>query len=131
MKDIDTINSFISLRASGFTYKDIQEEIDVSKPTLVKWNKLYKHDIERTSKYLFCQLFAQNLIENKNQIILNTDILIKYLDEEVKDTIDKKNVKRAYEYLSKKFMREFKSINFSLTKYGKIKEVTFNFFGED
>ncbi|MFZ1290130.1 MAG: hypothetical protein WAR79_08565 [Melioribacteraceae bacterium] len=127
MYDIDKINVFISLRASGFTYKEIQEEIGVAKPTLVKWNKKYEDEIESTSKYAFCKLFGQGLIEDKDQIMLYTDILIKNNDDEFDELLDQKYVNKALDYLEKKFKNEIKSIGFSLTKYGKIKFVTYNF----
>ncbi|MBK7107098.1 MAG: helix-turn-helix domain-containing protein [Ignavibacteriae bacterium] len=131
MHDFDKISVFISLRASGFTYKEIQEEIGVTKPTLVKWNKKYEDEIESTSKFAFCKLFGQELIEDKNQIMLYTDILIKSNNEEYDELLDQKYVNKALDYLEKKFKNEIKSIGFTLTKYGKIKVVTYNFINEE
>ena len=39
MKDTETKQRFIELRAQGWSYARISEEIKVSKPTLVEWSK--------------------------------------------------------------------------------------------
>ena len=38
--------NFISLRAKGNSFDSIAKEIEVSKPILIEWNKIYKEEIE-------------------------------------------------------------------------------------
>jgi transposase len=37
---------FIELRAAGQSYNKISEQLNVSKPTLIKWSKEYRNEIE-------------------------------------------------------------------------------------
>ncbi|KQC14360.1 MAG: hypothetical protein APR63_14490 [Desulfuromonas sp. SDB] len=47
MKDINTKEKFIELRAKGYSYPRISELIGVSERLLVEWNKEFKEDISR------------------------------------------------------------------------------------
>ena len=38
-------DEFIRLRAEGMSYKQISEQIGISKPTLIKWSKQFNNDI--------------------------------------------------------------------------------------
>jgi transposase len=58
MKDKQKQEKFIELRAKGLSFNKIAEEIDVSKPTLIKWSRdLYKEIAN------FEYLETQSLIE--------------------------------------------------------------------
>jgi hypothetical protein len=46
MKDSDKKKEFIELRAKDWSYQRISDEIGVSKPTLIKWDKEFKYEIE-------------------------------------------------------------------------------------
>jgi len=45
MKDNETKQKFIELRASGYSYDKIAKELNVSKQTLIKWSAKLEHDI--------------------------------------------------------------------------------------
>ncbi len=45
MKDQNTIDKFIALRADGWSYDKISQELKVSKQTLINWGRKYRHDI--------------------------------------------------------------------------------------
>lgn len=45
MKDTDVHNQFIELRAKGWSYARIAEELNVSKQTLIEWGRQHKIDI--------------------------------------------------------------------------------------
>lgn len=58
MKDLQTKEKFIELRAQGFSFDKISREIGISKPTLIKWNQEYTQEI---SNLIF--FHSENLIE--------------------------------------------------------------------
>lgn len=45
-KDIETHEKFIELRAKGHSYQHISEQLNVSKPTLIKWAHFHEVDIK-------------------------------------------------------------------------------------
>lgn len=45
MKDLQTKEKFIELRARGLSFNKIAEEIEVSKPTLLKWSSEFSEEI--------------------------------------------------------------------------------------
>jgi hypothetical protein len=46
MKDQETVQRFIQLRASGWSFSRISEELKVSKPTLIQWSRLHQFEIQ-------------------------------------------------------------------------------------
>jgi len=46
MKDQETIDQFIALRASGKSYASISETLNISKPTLIDWGRKYQFLIQ-------------------------------------------------------------------------------------
>lgn len=46
MTDTETIARFILLRAQGWSFNQIATELNVSKPTLIKWSRQHQFDIQ-------------------------------------------------------------------------------------
>jgi len=46
MKDLETKEKFIELRAEGWSYGRIAMELSVSKPTLISWSREFQMEIE-------------------------------------------------------------------------------------
>lgn len=46
MKDFSVKNSFVELRANGWSFDRISKKLNVSKPTLIKWQNDLEDDIE-------------------------------------------------------------------------------------
>jgi hypothetical protein len=46
MKDQETKQRFIELRAAGLSFARIAEELKVSKPTLIQWSRLHQFEIQ-------------------------------------------------------------------------------------
>ena len=127
MKDIDTIEHFISLRAAGCIYKEITAEIGVSRPTLVKWNKKYNYAIEQAEKDMFLELFSQTIQLNEEQMLSDAYIIRKY-DKLSDNTQWAEEVKsRALDRLSKIFLNKMENIQLTITKTDRIKTIKFNF----
>lgn len=58
MKDVSSKEKFIELRAQGLSFDKISKEINVSKPTLIKWNQEYSKEV---ANIVFFN--SENLIE--------------------------------------------------------------------
>ncbi len=46
MKDQETVQKFIGLRAQGWTYARLMAELNVSKPTLIDWSRKHQFHIQ-------------------------------------------------------------------------------------
>jgi len=46
MKDKETIQQFITLRAQGWSFARIAESLKVSKPTLIQWGRRHQFEIQ-------------------------------------------------------------------------------------
>jgi hypothetical protein len=62
---------FVKLRAMEYTYPEICGELNISKPTAVKWGKLYSEEINRVQKKLLTDMFTNRIIEQEHGVIVN------------------------------------------------------------
>jgi len=99
MKSREIIEKFIALRALGETYDEIKIELEVSKPTLVRWGREFKEEITLLRQALTKRL-VEKIVENNeetiNIIAINLGIIFtrKGLDDKVKRKIGLKSGKR-------------------------------------
>lgn len=68
---------FIEMRASGVTYEEISESLDVSRTTLHKWNKEFRNQIKETKDVLNKTLLEQFELAEKTKL----ELLTKKLNE--------------------------------------------------
>jgi len=59
MKDTKIKEKFIELRAEGLSFDRIAQELDVSKPTLMKWAKEFENEISELMFIEFESLFER------------------------------------------------------------------------
>jgi len=59
MKDTKTKEKFIQLRAEGLSFDRIAQELDTSKPTLMKWAKEFENEISELMFIEFELLFER------------------------------------------------------------------------
>ncbi len=59
MKDIKVKERFIELRAEGLSFDRIAQELDASKPTLMKWAKEFENEISELMFIEFESLFER------------------------------------------------------------------------
>jgi len=127
MKDYDTIKDFIKLRGAGCTYSEITDKIDVSRPTLVKWNKEYRDEIDDYEKYVFSDLYARHIVLDLPSIHINTTHL-KQINEIDRPTEWEMEVhKRALAKLDKRFLKNIKSVSLKFSNSDRIKEIKIEF----
>ena len=131
MKDYQTIKNFIKLRATGFTYSEITDKIDISRPTLVKWNKEYWEEIEDYRKFLFADLYSRHIVFELSTITINASKLKQFKEIERPTQFEREVADRAMERLDKRFLKRVKSLNLSFSDSNRIKEIKVNFFEED
>ncbi len=71
MSKLDTKTEFIKLRAMEYTYPEICGELGISKPTAIKWGKLYSDEINNVQKKLLTSIFTDRIIEQEHGLIVN------------------------------------------------------------
>ena len=67
-KDNETKQKFIELRASGLSFDKISKDIDVSKPTLIKWNNEFDKQISELQFIEFEALAEQHGLTKKARV---------------------------------------------------------------
>jgi transposase len=68
VKTTDTKEKFIELRAEGLSFDKIAIKINVSKPTLIKWDKEYSKEISKLKEIRF-EKILETYQANKEQRI--------------------------------------------------------------
>ena len=71
MNKLELKAEFIKLRAKEYTYPEICFELNISKPTAIKWGKLYAEEINHVQKNLLTAMFASRIIEQEHGLIVN------------------------------------------------------------
>ena len=72
---------FIELRAQGFSFDKIVQELGISKPTLLKWSQEYNKEIANLTYFQLEATFAQFHLEKQARVESMATILSKALEE--------------------------------------------------
>lgn len=70
MKDLETKNRFVELRAVGMSYQQIAKDLSVSKPTLIEWGKELAEQIHNYKTIELEALFEKYLVAKEQRIKL-------------------------------------------------------------
>lgn len=105
---------FIQLKAEGYTLNSISKTLDVSKATLIEWNKQFKGQIERCKNEMLEELFQKYAI-NKIAYIKELGETLRKIDNEIeqKDFSDVKADKliemkiKCLELLKKEYVQPY------------------------
>lgn len=87
------IEKFIELRAKGLSFDRIAEETGTSKPTLLKWNKLYGKELEQAQYFELQALLQQYGLMRKNRVE-GVSILLQAVIEEMKKRAGNESLSR-------------------------------------
>lgn len=87
------IEKFIELRAQGLSFDRIAEETGTSKPTLLKWNKLYGKELEQAQYFELQALLQQYGLMRKNRVE-GVSILLQAVIEEMKKRAGNESLSR-------------------------------------
>ena len=102
MNKFELKSKFIKLRAQEYTYPEICIELNISKPTAIKWGNLYSEEINRVQKKLLVDIFTDEIIEQEHGIIVN----IKEL-KRLRENNPQKNFPRINSRISSKLEKVF------------------------
>ena len=75
MKTIEQKEKFVQLRAQGFSYDKISEELEVSKNTLLKWNGEFLQEIKEAEFHEFDNLLNEYKVHRKKRFEQNCKLL--------------------------------------------------------
>ena len=68
MKDTDKQKKFIELRGKNWSFQRISKEIDVSKTTLIKWNKEFTYEIANINQMELEALYEEHKMNREQQL---------------------------------------------------------------
>ena len=68
MKDQETVEKFIELRAEDKSYDKISELLNVSKPTLIEWGKKHKAKINELQSIRFEQILEKYKLTQEDRL---------------------------------------------------------------
>jgi len=74
-KTIEQKEQFIQLRAKGFSYDKITEQLEVSKNTLLKWNGEFLEEIQEAEFHELDNLLNQYSVHRKKRFEQNCKLL--------------------------------------------------------
>ncbi len=120
MKTYMDKENFIKLRAQGFSYDKIASELDISKPTLIKWNEECRNEIANLRYFELESLITQYGIAKKARIEVLAILLEKVLDELRDRSFEEVPVKDLMLLLSQldaKIKSEFSSCQYFTDSY--------------
>ena len=92
-KSTEEVEKFIELRAKGLSFDRIAEETGTSKPTLLKWNKLYGKELEQAQYFELQALLQQYGLMRKNRVE-GVSILLQAVIEEMKKRAGNESLSR-------------------------------------
>jgi len=75
LKTIEQKEKFVQLRAQGFSYDKIAEELEVSKNTLLKWNGEFLSEIKEAEFHEFDNLLNEYKVHRKKRFEQNCKLL--------------------------------------------------------
>jgi len=124
MKSRRTIEHFIELRALGKSYDEIVKKTGISKPTLIKWGKIYIEEIEIVKQTLTTKLAER--IAKRNADVLNSiaESLKRVMkDKKSSEKIKTKFINRSYRRLGDIFKVKVKDVELGINSEGEIERV--------
>ena len=114
MKKEELKYKFIELRAAGYTYERICNEIKITKPTAIKWGKIFSQEIERQQKYLISDIFSERIVEQEQGIMVRLEQFRRKgkmnLSKKMSSRFDNKILKG----LEKIFIKKIKAVHLKL-----------------
>lgn len=115
MKKEELKYKFIELRAMGHTYEKICKELNITKPTAIKWAKLLSEEIAQQQRHLVAKIFSERIYEHEQGVLIRMEQFRRKryskLSRKLSDKIDKK----LFKGLEKIFLKKIKAIHLKMT----------------
>ena len=106
MKKEELKYKFIEMRALGYTYEKICEQLKITKPTAIKWGKSLSEEIAEQRRHLIAKIFSERIFEQEQGVLIRMEQFRRKrgrkLNQKLSDKIDKKLLKG----LEKIFLKE-------------------------
>ncbi len=106
---------FIELRAMGYTYQKICKQLDITKPTAIKWGKSLAEEIERQRKSLISKIFSERIIEQEQGILIRMEQFRRKKNMNLKRGLSDKIDKKLLKGLEKIFLKKIKAMHLKMT----------------
>ena len=129
MKKEDLKIKFVELRATGYTYEKICSHLKITKPTAIKWGKLFEEEIKEQQKYLISRIFSERIIEEEQGILVSLEQIRRKRKMNLKSRLSEKIEKRLLKKLDKIFNKKIKAIHLRMND--DIVKSAFFIFDED
>ncbi len=81
MKDQETKDKFVEMRANGMSFSKIAEQLNTCKQTLINWSKEFKHEINNRKVVELEALYEKYYMTKVKQIELFGEKLLSVKDE--------------------------------------------------
>lgn len=114
MKKENLKQEFVELRAMGYTYESICNELKITKPTAIKWGKSFSSEINRHQKYLLSHLFAQGIVEQEQGILIQLEQLRRSKTMQLPAKAVERLTPKILKRLEKVFIKKIISIQLNL-----------------
>lgn len=101
MKETDTREEFINLRARGFSFEKISKELSVCKTTLVEWGKDFEEEISNLKALELEALFEKYYMLKEHRVQLFGGLLCRIHDELSKRDFSKVGTTQLMELMLK------------------------------
>lgn len=125
------IKEFIILRAEGKTILQCQKKLDISKPTLVKWNQKYKSEVRKQQILNQAQLYAKKLTEQEESILFNAKQILWLRKSNFSEAEKNLRIRTILRDLEKFFGKEISGVNLNYsTKKETVSEIGIEFKNE-
>lgn len=98
MKDNNTKEKFLELRANGLSYDKISKELNVSKQTLISWSQQFKHELSNLKAIELDRLQQEYYISKIKRIKLFGDTLEQINQLLMKRNLDELSTEKLIDY---------------------------------
>ena len=115
MKKEDLKIKFVELRATGYTYEKICCQLKITKPTAIKWGKLFEKEINDQQKYLISRIFSERIIEEEQGILVSLEQIRRKRKMNLITKLSEKIEKRLLKKLDKIFNKKIKAIHLRMS----------------
>lgn len=101
MKDTNTKEHFLSMRAEGFSYQAIADKLKVSKQTLIHWGQELQSDIKNLKAIRLDAMYEQYSLTKEARIKLIGEHIEKVRTELASRDLSNVNTDKLYDILLK------------------------------
>ncbi len=115
MKKEELKYKFVEMRAMGYTYEKICRQLKITKPTAIRWGKLFVSEITRQQKYLLSNIFSERIAEQEQGIMVKLEQLRRKGKIKTTNKISDKIEIKIFKGLEKIFVKKIKAVHLKIS----------------